>query len=94
MIIETMAKAKKTVKTSSSTRETMVFGKRNYTWLTVGVISIIVGFTAMRIENEIRGLVSLYIAPVIILIGFSLIGWAIYINPETDSSSESRTDAP
>lgn len=88
-----MAKAKKTVKISSSTRETMVFGKRNYTWLTVGVISIIVGFTAMRIENEIRGLVSLYIAPIIILFGFSLIAWAIYINPETDSSSESRTDA-
>jgi hypothetical protein len=84
-----MAKSKKTVNSGSKSSDHMVFGKRNYTWLTVGVLSIIVGFTAMRIENEIRGTISLYLAPILILMGFSLIVWAIYINPQPDSSVES-----
>ncbi len=87
-----MAKSKKTVKSSSNSPDHMVFGKRNYTWLTVGVLSIIVGFTAMRIENEIRGPISLFIAPILILIGFSFIVWAIYINPQPDSSAESSSN--
>jgi hypothetical protein len=87
-----MAKAKKTVKAKSTTQESMTFGTKNYTWLSVGVLAIIVGFAAMRIENEIRGFVSLYLAPIVILAGFSIIVWAIYINPETDSVAESRNE--
>lgn len=87
-----MAKAKKSAKPNTSTNTSMTFGRRNYTWLTVAVLAIIVGFTAMRIENEIRGFISLYVAPIVILAGFSLIVWAIYINPEDDSPVESRNE--
>jgi hypothetical protein len=87
-----MAKAKKTAKSNSTVQTSMIFGPRNYTWLAVGVLAIIVGFTAMRIENEIRGFISLYAAPIVILAGFSLIVWAIYVNPEPDSSKESHNE--
>ncbi len=72
----------------------MVFGPRNYTWLTVGVLCIVVGFTAMRIENEIRGVISLYIAPVVIVAGFGIVAWSILLkqvkagNTEPSATSE------
>ena len=72
----------------------MIFGPKNYTWLTVGVMCIVFGFTAMRIENEIRGIISLYIAPIVIVAGFGIVAWSILVkqdkagNAEPSSTSE------
>ena len=44
----------------------MVFGRRNYILMIAGVLAILVGFIIMRLENEVDGFISLYVAPVII----------------------------
>jgi hypothetical protein len=74
-----MAKSRRSARESAKTNNDMVFGPKNYTWLTVGVLCIVFGFTAMRIENEIRGVISLYIAPVVIVAGFAIVAWSILL---------------
>jgi hypothetical protein len=69
----------------------MIFGPRNYTWLTVGVLCIVFGFTAMRIENEIRGIISLYISPVVIVAGFAIVAWSIVLKQDSSEKSETST---
>src|SRR5690625_4721568 len=62
----------------------------------MGVLLVIVGFTIMRIENEVYGFISLYISPVIILAGYGIAGYAIVkrdfkkdesLNRKSDQSS-------
>ncbi|MCC5913815.1 MAG: DUF3098 domain-containing protein [Balneolaceae bacterium] len=55
----------------------MLFSPLNYKLMGLGVLLVIIGFTAMRLENEVYGLVSLYISPVVILGGYILVIWAI-----------------
>lgn len=61
----------------------MVFGKRNYVLMLVGVAAIVIGYVMMRLENEVDGFISLYIAPLIILGGYLEIIWAILASPES-----------
>ena len=55
----------------------MVLSFHNYTLMAIGVLAIVTGFALMRIENEVDGFVSLYVAPVIILGGYLEIIYAI-----------------
>lgn len=55
----------------------MLFSPLNYKLLGIGVLMVIVGFTAMRIENEVYGIISLYISPVVILAGYIMVIYAI-----------------
>ena len=48
----------------------MIFGPWNYKVLAVGLLLVIVGFTAMYIENEVNGIISLYISPIAIMAGY------------------------
>jgi dolichyl-phosphate-mannose--protein O-mannosyl transferase len=86
-----MSKSRRAPREASKPKNEMIFGTKNYTWLTVGVLCIIFGFTAMRIENEIRGIISLYISPVVIVAGFAIIAWSIVLNQ--DRSVESKTSS-
>ena len=88
-----MAKSRRTSREGTTTKNDMIFGPRNYTWLTVGVLCIIFGFTAMRIENEIRGIVSLYIAPVVIVAGFAVVAWSILIKQGNTGKTEPSSSA-
>ena len=65
----------------------MVFARRNYVLLLFGVAAIVVGYVLMRVDNQIDGFISLYVAPIIILGGYLEIIWAILASP--DESSES-----
>ncbi|TVQ67918.1 MAG: DUF3098 domain-containing protein [Balneolaceae bacterium] len=67
---------KKTAKKRTE-KEPMIFTSANYRLLGIGIVFIIAGFTAMRIENEVYGLISLYISPVVILAGYIVIIFAI-----------------
>ena len=61
----------------------MVFGRRNYMLLLVGLSVIVIGFALMRIENEVQGMISLYVAPLLILAGYLEIIYAIMAKPDT-----------
>ena len=55
----------------------MLFTALNYRLLGIGLLLIAVGFAAMRLENEVRGFVSLYISPVVIMAGYIMVAYAI-----------------
>jgi hypothetical protein len=55
----------------------MLFTPLNYKIMGLGVLLVIIGFTAMRIENEVYGVVSLYISPVVILTGYIIVIYSI-----------------
>ena len=55
----------------------MLFSPLNYKLIGLGVLLIAAGFTAMKLENEVYGIVSLYISPVVILAGYVTVIFAI-----------------
>lgn len=77
-------------KPSKRKRQTgpLVFGKRNYLLLLLGVFLIVVGFTAMYLENEYLGFVSLYVSPLIIVGGFAEIVYALLWSPSDPDAAE------
>lgn len=55
----------------------MFFTPLNYKLIGLGLLFLVIGFTAMRIENEVDGFISLYISPVIIMAGYITVLYAI-----------------
>ena len=70
----------------------MVFTRRNYVLLFAGVAAVVVGFVIMRLENEVDGFISLYVAPLLILAGYLEIFYAILWHPKQEDE-EQRTAA-
>jgi hypothetical protein len=70
----------------------MIFTRRNYTLLIVGVVFVVFGYTIMRIENDVHGFISLYVAPLLILGGYLEVIYAILWRPK-DSREESKAVA-
>ncbi len=67
----------------------MIFTARNYTLLAAGVFVVVLGYAMMRIENEVDGFISLYVAPLLILGGYLEIIYAILWRPRREGSTES-----
>jgi len=55
----------------------MLFTGLNYKIMGLGLILVIIGFAAMRIENEVYGVISLYFSPIVILAGYAMVGYSI-----------------
>ncbi len=55
----------------------MFFSAFNYKLLGIAVLLVVGGFTAMYLENEIQGVISLYVSPIIIMAGYVLVIFAI-----------------
>lgn len=53
-----------------SQKKPMIFSSWNYKILALGFLLVIVGFSAMYIENEVKGIISLYISPIVIMAGY------------------------
>lgn len=68
----------------------MVFSRRNYILLILGVVAVLVGFALMRIENEVDGFISLYLAPLLILGGYIEVIYAILWRPRADAMQQAR----
>lgn len=68
---------------------TLVFENWNYYLLLVGVALIAVGFTAMHLENEYQGFVSLYVSPILIVGGYAEIIYALLWSPSEEASTDS-----
>ena len=48
----------------------MILTSHNYVLMVVGVLAIVVGYAIMRLENQVDGFISLYVAPLLILGGY------------------------
>ncbi len=69
----------------------MAFSALNYKLLGLGVLLILIGFTIMRLENEVYGVVSLYIAPVVIMSGYITVIVAILKRAKTEGDKSEAT---
>jgi len=58
-------------------RKPMIFSPWNYKVLAFGLLLVIAGFSAMYIENEVEGIISLYLSPLVIMTGYILVIVAI-----------------
>lgn len=64
----------------------MVFVRKNYLLLLIGVLLVVVGYVIMALENEVDGFISLYIAPILILGGYLEIIYAILWRPKDQTA--------
>ena len=72
-------------------RGVMVFTKKNYTLLILGLVMIIVGYVIMRMENEVDGFISLYVAPLLLLAGYLEIIYAIMWRPKVEAPQAEKS---
>ena len=83
-----MKENKKTVKKQNQPKEEMVFSWDNYKWMLIGVGVIVLGFLLMagggsndpNVFNyeEIFSWRRISLAPVVVLVGFGLVGYSIF----------------
>ncbi len=81
-------KRKKTVKQSSN--QEMLFDADNYKLIGLGIVLIIIGFTAMYLDKNVFGFITMYISPVVILAGFAEIIYAI-MKPSKNHNNENSS---
>jgi hypothetical protein len=70
---------------SSKGRSRTVFARRNYVLLLIGIALVAVGFALMRIDGQFESVVSLYVAPLLILGGYLEVIYAILWQPSSPS---------
>lgn len=65
----------------------LLFEKRNYVAILAGLFLIVVGFTAMYLEGQFEGFISLYISPIVILAGYAVVGYGIMWAPDDEADA-------
>jgi len=63
------------------------FGKKNYQWMIIGVVTLILGFTIMTMDKEPYGFgfLGITLGPIVVLIGFVIEIFAIIRTPEKET---------
>lgn len=69
----------------------MLFDAWNYKMLIAGLLMITAGFTAMYLENEVHGFISLYLSPVVIMAGYVTILVAIMSKHGDEAKADGTT---
>ncbi|MEX0609310.1 MAG: hypothetical protein WD016_11630 [Balneolaceae bacterium] len=64
----------------------MFFSAYNFKLIILAIFLIIFGFTAMYLENEVKGFISLFISPILVMAGYVLVVFAIMKHDRTDDS--------
>lgn len=59
----------------------VVFARRNYVLLLVGIALVVIGFAIMAIEHELDGFWSRTVAPIVIVGGYLEVVYAILWRP-------------
>jgi hypothetical protein len=90
-----MVAKKKTVTRKKSEQESSdsfvwPFGRKNYILLGVSLLVIIIGYICLGYGDDPNNPVSLTVAPIVLVIGYGLIPFAILAR---DKSHESETEA-
>jgi uncharacterized membrane protein HdeD (DUF308 family) len=60
------------------------FGKKNYQWMIIGIITLIVGFIIMTLDNKPHGFgfLGLTLGPIVVMAGFIIEIFAILHRPD------------
>lgn len=74
-----------------SKRKPMIFDAWNYKVLALGLFLVIAGFSAMYIENEVEGIISLYISPIVIMAGYVTVIVAILKHDHSSSAASGQS---
>ncbi|MCS6832251.1 MAG: DUF3098 domain-containing protein [Flammeovirgaceae bacterium] len=63
----------------------LVFGKKNYRWMIIGILILVLGFLIMSLDQETFGfgLLGLTIGPMVVLIGFGIQFFAILLSDDS-----------
>jgi hypothetical protein len=64
--------------------ERLPFGKKNYRWMVIGLITLVLGFIIMSLDGEPYGFgfLGLTLGPIVVMAGFVVEIYAILIRPE------------
>lgn len=59
------------------------FGKKNYQWMIIGILSLVMGFTIMSLDSEPHGFgfLGLTLGPLVVMAGFIIQIYAILHRP-------------
>jgi hypothetical protein len=59
------------------------FGKKNYKWMIIGVVTLVAGLVIMTLDSQPHGFgfMGLTLGPITIMAGFIIEIYAILINP-------------
>lgn len=69
----------------------MLFSSWNYKVLSLGLLLVIIGFTAMYLENEVNGFISLFISPIVVMAGYVTVIFAIMKQDNTTGTTPDHT---
>ena len=72
--------------------EKMPFGKKNYQWMVIGLVTLVIGFIVMSLDNQDYGFgfFGLTLGPIIVMAGFIMEIYAILIPPEVPKSDAKK----
>ena len=67
-------------------RSKLPFGKKNYQWMIIGILTLVVGFIIMSLDQQPHGFgfLGLTLGPVIVMAGFLIGIYAILILPDKE----------
>jgi len=54
----------------------------------VGILLVAIGFTAMYLENEVEGFISLFVSPILIIGGYVVVIYAIMVDKNDSQGSQ------
>jgi hypothetical protein len=74
-------------------KKPMLFTPLNYKLMGLGLLFLVLGFTAMRLENEVHGFISLYISQVVIIAGYATVLYAILKRDHKIENDTSTTNS-
>lgn len=80
-------------KTARPVHRKMVLEKRNYQLIALGVVAIVIGYGLMAFESDVDGLLSLYVAPLVLMAGYLEIIYALLWRPAPDPKKETPASA-
>ena len=67
-------------------KNVMPFGKRNYVLMVAGLVVVGIGYAIMAAEQEVDGFLSLYVSPILLMVGYLEIIYAIVWRQKDDTT--------